>query len=580
MRYFLLFVVTLSSQLSIGQSFKVKEFKMILSDISASTHSREDDQGSSCGLVKVLTNVPNVEFRGNVVGDVENKSNEYWVYLKKGTTDFTILRPYYLPMIVKLSDYEINEISAKTTYQLVLKEVKLNPEKTGVNINVKPRNARLKIDNIPIEINMEGSYNFYLPKGDHVCQFSSDGYRSSTKMITTGKGVQRMDLELESMMADVNIVSQTEMAEIIVDKEVMGHGGWIGKMLPGKHHIEAKKEGYLPFSNTISLGEKEKRQITIPALQPITAKLNITSEPAGCKVYFDGQIIGRTPCVYPKALYGSHKLMIELDSCSFNERKTIDVSVKSEDSQDVNAIVMPTEKFEYYNKAWQNFHEGWECFFKHNGSESYVHDSVIEQLDNILNIIDFLDFSFLTKEITMTLFLGYADDDGLRKTSILKFMIEKYIDHDEYLSACTYDSKYKKGETLGKAIKLIEKYGFEWASYDKIELICRLYDLYDKDYRNASLFVNKWYKYYSQKLQKDESDYGMAYYVMKTWGDKCLEKSKKEDAIIWYKRSLTEYEKEAQEYERRDQDEDGLDWVSYYKRTIEELKDKIKKLQK
>ena len=569
MKYIYVFVVVLYCQICFGQSFKVKDFKMILSDITASTQPREDEQGSSCGLVKVLTKVPSVKFDGNVVGEVVTNTNEYWVYLKKGTTEFNILRPNYLPMEVKLSDYGIDEISAKTTYFLVLKEIKLNPEKNGLNINLKPRNTRVKIDDIPIGVNTDGSYMFLLPKGEHVCLFSAEGYKSIIKMIPTGKGMQTIDVELESIMADVNIVSQTEMAEIMVDKEVKGHGGWIGKMLPGKHVLEVRKEGFLPFFNTITLGEKETRQINIPLLQPIKAKIDVTSEPSGCKAYFDGQYIGRTPCTFPNALYGNHHLVVEMDSCFLNEKKTVDVNISTQDSQIVNVRLMPQTKFDYYQKTSRLFSEAWDCYFILPPSDTYVKDSVIEYFDKILDIIEKLDKTYLTKEIQMYWDSGYEGDTGIRMERILGVMIEWYFDHEITVNYPDYEGKYKKGESLAKAKRLVEMYGTEWMP---VETIAHVPDIYKDDYIKALSLIKDWYRHYIHNLPKETWSYRRTHVFLEDWGDRCIEKDKKE-ALTWYKNSLTEAERYIQ-CEKEDRED-----VSFIRSRSEDLKRKIIKLQ-
>ena len=67
---------------SFSQGFKVKEFKQIINDGSA-FHAPMDEDGHPCGLIKVRTDDPSLKFKGNVIGEVENKTNEYWVYIMR-----------------------------------------------------------------------------------------------------------------------------------------------------------------------------------------------------------------------------------------------------------------------------------------------------------------------------------------------------------------------------------------------------------------------------------------------------------------------------------------------------------------
>ena len=58
------------------QGFKVKEFKQNINDGSA-FHAPLDSLGNPCGLIKVRTDNPDLHFCGSIVGEVENKRNEY-----------------------------------------------------------------------------------------------------------------------------------------------------------------------------------------------------------------------------------------------------------------------------------------------------------------------------------------------------------------------------------------------------------------------------------------------------------------------------------------------------------------------
>lgn len=103
-----------------AQDIIVKSMELSLRDASASTMSRVDENGVPCSLLKVATINANVQFTGNVVGDVENKTNEYWVYLKSGSEKITISSPSFSPITVLFSDYEIEALLSKRTYNMTL----------------------------------------------------------------------------------------------------------------------------------------------------------------------------------------------------------------------------------------------------------------------------------------------------------------------------------------------------------------------------------------------------------------------------------------------------------------------------
>lgn len=389
-------LILISSQMSFAQGFKVSSLKMNLSDLSASTQQRTDAEGNPCGLVKVQTKVVGVEFGSDVIGNVENKINEYWVYLPKGAKEVVIMRPDYLPLSVKLSDYGIDAVEPKTTYTMVLKEANLNSEKCGVTIHVKPREAQVKIDDVSLKLNSSGDYKVLLPKGEHLCRIDASGHRPDLKTVISGKGVQVINVELESLMADVNIISQTGTAEIFLDGKSIGVGGWKGKVLPGKHVVEVRQEGYVASTNQITIVEKEQRTITIPKLSPIVGSLKINTTPDGCIVYLDGEEVSKSPCTINSVVYGSHQLLIKLDSCGLRRQKEYDIQIVNDEAQIVECKLATTDELSNYVKAKESFEEN---FLLPGNAGNYEEDGICDRYDYILNLMDKLETSFFLQKI-------------------------------------------------------------------------------------------------------------------------------------------------------------------------------------
>ena len=104
--------------LFIAEELKVGSMNESLKDLSASTSLRLDDKDVECALIKVQIVAQNVAFAGSIVGEVEYKNNEYWVYMKKGSKRLMINHPNCMPLEVVFEDYGIEEIKGKTTYTL------------------------------------------------------------------------------------------------------------------------------------------------------------------------------------------------------------------------------------------------------------------------------------------------------------------------------------------------------------------------------------------------------------------------------------------------------------------------------
>lgn len=109
-----------------AQELMVKSVELFTQDASASTNPRVDTEGNFCALLKISLVSKNAQFRGDVVGRVENKKNEYWVYMKRGSRFIEIQVPSYKPLRLEFKDSGIKSLQSKTTYGIVLSAVNTN----------------------------------------------------------------------------------------------------------------------------------------------------------------------------------------------------------------------------------------------------------------------------------------------------------------------------------------------------------------------------------------------------------------------------------------------------------------------
>ena len=296
MRFLVVFVFITWNSLAFSQGFKIKEFQQNMSDGSA-FHAPMDASGHPCGLVKVRTDNGELKFKGNIVGEVENKTNEYWVFMSKGSKTLNILHPNFLPFTVDFVAFGVDEIASKSTYILTLSEQKFKKEKCGLVTTVKPETASLYLNDVFVEnISGNGFYQLYLPKGDYVCRIEQKGFRPNVQAVTIGKGTQNLNVELESVMAELEVKCKTRTAEIYVDGEKKGNGSWKGPLYAGDHKVEARQQNFESSSQNIIIAEKESRTLVIPELKRSMGKIRIATNPSGMPVIVDGKDVGISPC--------------------------------------------------------------------------------------------------------------------------------------------------------------------------------------------------------------------------------------------------------------------------------------------
>ncbi len=103
------------------QEIKVVSYKLNTTDISVRTNRRDDPTGKPCALIKVQFPKRNVQFLGDIIGNVAFKTNEYWVYMPQSSNQLEVRLDGYNPLYVKFSEFETGTLeSNQSTYELCL----------------------------------------------------------------------------------------------------------------------------------------------------------------------------------------------------------------------------------------------------------------------------------------------------------------------------------------------------------------------------------------------------------------------------------------------------------------------------
>ena len=121
MRKILLSLMLLAAAVSAaGQRLKVETFKIMESDLNAQTQPRKDLNDRNCALIKVGIGLQGVQFEGGVMGNVENKTGEYWVYMPQGNRQLKVKHANYAPVMVSFADYGVEKLESGKTYKLTV----------------------------------------------------------------------------------------------------------------------------------------------------------------------------------------------------------------------------------------------------------------------------------------------------------------------------------------------------------------------------------------------------------------------------------------------------------------------------
>ena len=123
MKRILCLMLVLSSISVFSQKeIKVVSFKQSTTDISARTNQREDPKGDICALIKVQMPIRNALFDGNIIGEVNHKLNEYWIYMPQQSSKLEVRLSGFKPFNIDFRTYGIDSLESKGTYELCIVE--------------------------------------------------------------------------------------------------------------------------------------------------------------------------------------------------------------------------------------------------------------------------------------------------------------------------------------------------------------------------------------------------------------------------------------------------------------------------
>lgn len=199
-----------------ADELKVQDFYEDTGDLSGSfvPNQRKDMNGEVCALVKVVLPLEGAAFEGNVVGDVEFKAGEYWVYMTPGTKMLRIKHKTAYPTMIEFRDYGIPALESKTTYFLNISTPEIRT--ADVLFKVSPKESRLMVDNKEYALH-NGSATIPLTIGEHTYLAIASGYDIETQTVVVNpSSTNKVIIELEAKEQNV---ATPQMAQPQVSSE-------------------------------------------------------------------------------------------------------------------------------------------------------------------------------------------------------------------------------------------------------------------------------------------------------------------------------------------------------------------------
>lgn len=278
-----------------ADEFIVKEFKNEPQNLKARKNLRLDANDEPCALILIQTTVSDLGITANtfVVGDVDYKQGEYWLYVSEGTRRLS----FFAPDIQKL-DYPLPErIKGSEVYVLKL-YIKSDPTTKSLKnlgflfVQSSPSQANIYIDGKPTGI--QSPMQTSLLEGTHAISITKPGYKqldTVMKIISGETSYLQYELKKETRASQIQPqsasscdlhleVTPSEGIEVFINGESISYplGGNRKLLKEGVNQVSVFKPYHRPIDTTIHINSQPVFNLQL-YLQPTFSGYQIITHP-------------------------------------------------------------------------------------------------------------------------------------------------------------------------------------------------------------------------------------------------------------------------------------------------------------
>lgn len=203
---------------------------------------------------------------------------------------------------------------------------------TSVSVRTDPAAAKVEIAGTLPAVHFGG--RVLVRPGDYLIKATQEGYSpAQLQAQVTDETNQTFALKLQKLPGKVR-VDVPAQARIAVDGKALGNAPGEFTIAPGKHTIAIAAARYQPFSGELDVVGEGKSQTFTPKLVPAWAEVSVSSEPAGAKLFVDGEERGVTPLT-TQVLAGNHPVELRMEGF---KSWTTDVQVKANEPMKLGPV--------------------------------------------------------------------------------------------------------------------------------------------------------------------------------------------------------------------------------------------------
>ena len=318
---FYLFLLLFAAQYVLADSLDVSGYKQIPNDISATRYPKYDANDKMCALIKVISDIDQLGFESNmgIVGNVEKKTGEYWIYVSPGERRISVWGPNLLKFNFNLP----NTPETGKVYQMVVTRKGVSDKggyTTGfILLKSQPLGAKVWIDNeyrgmTPYQQEMAGGYYTYKIEKEMF-------YPQEGGFIVLVNQTITVEDTLKPNFGSLTVSSAPVTgARISIDGVPTNHVTpfTFDTLVSGEHTISLAIDLYEPIVRQVTIKDGEKAKLEIP-LNPVFGNVEITTTPQA-EIYIDNILKG-TGSFSNILTKGMHTIEARLDKYYTQTRK-------------------------------------------------------------------------------------------------------------------------------------------------------------------------------------------------------------------------------------------------------------------
>ncbi len=177
----------------------------------------------------------------------------------------------------------------------------------------------------PDSLDIDGGW-FHLPvggrvllrKGNYTVNVEKQGYYDIAQTFVVGDDPSMtVRLRMRKKPGQLRIITDPVVdAVVTIDDSLVGTSPYGPVELePGEHTVRVESERFLPFNDFVNVAGLDRAETLYVQLTPRWANVEVTSEPAGARIFSGDEEVGTTPATV-QLLEGSHELTVAKDGFS------------------------------------------------------------------------------------------------------------------------------------------------------------------------------------------------------------------------------------------------------------------------